>query len=53
MKELQEISNKFQGHYMTKMNKQLKTEKEQLDKLNNEMVSVEKHGINEIYSKVK
>ena len=31
MKELQELSNKFQGHYMTKMNKQLKAEKEQLE----------------------
>ncbi len=31
MSELQELSNKFQGHYMTKMNKQLKAEKEQLE----------------------
>jgi chemotaxis protein CheY-P-specific phosphatase CheC len=39
MKELQELSNKFQGHYMTKMNKQLKAEKEQLETQHKEIVS--------------
>jgi chemotaxis protein CheY-P-specific phosphatase CheC len=38
MKELQELSNKFQGHYMTKMNKQLKAEKEQLEAQHKEIV---------------
>jgi hypothetical protein len=28
MKELTELTTKFQGHYMTKLNKQLKSEKE-------------------------
>jgi gamma-glutamyl phosphate reductase len=37
MKELTELSTKFQGHYMTKLNKQLKAEKEQLEKQNHEL----------------
>ena len=38
MDQLLDLSQKFQGHYMTKMNKQLKSEKEQLEKLKTEMV---------------
>ena len=34
MKELSELTTKFQGHYMTKLNKQMKLEKEQLEKSN-------------------
>ena len=38
MDQLNELSLKFQGHYMTKMNKQLKSEKEILEKNKIEMV---------------
>jgi citrate synthase len=31
MQELAEVQTKFQGHYMTKLNKQLKAEKEELE----------------------
>jgi hypothetical protein len=44
MRELQELSNKFQGHYMTKMNKQLKSEKEHLEAQHKEIVRLtERH----------
>jgi chemotaxis protein CheY-P-specific phosphatase CheC len=53
MKELQELSNKFQGHYMTKMNKQLKAEKEQLETQHKEIVSFYKNFLYILFSQSK
>ena len=39
MGQLNEISSKFHAHYMTKQNKQLKFEKEQLEKIKFDLVS--------------
>jgi len=36
--ELQEVNSKFQGHYMTKLNKQLKAERDDLVKERQELV---------------
>lgn len=53
MRELQELSNKFQGHYMTKMNKQLKAEKEQLETQHKEIVSFYKNFLYILFSQSK